>query len=103
MLVAALEAVFLRGILAELGCEQESPTVIGVDNQGAIALAENYISNSRTKHIERRHLKVRELTEQFVVRPEFVPTDENVADIMTKPLGRQKFEKFRKMLLNHEL
>ena len=101
--LAALEAIFLRGMLGEVGCKQKGPTVIGVDNQGAIALAKNYISNSRTKHIERRHLKIRELTEEFVVRPEFVPTDENVADIMTKPLGRVKFEKFRKMILNHEL
>ena len=75
--------------------------MIGVDNQGAIALAKNYISNSRTKHIERRHLKIRELVEQLQVRPEFVPTDENVADIMTKPLGKAKFEKFRKVLMNH--
>jgi hypothetical protein len=75
--------------------------VIGVDNQGAIALAKNYISNSRTKHIERRHLKIRELVEQLQVRPEFVPTDDNVADIMTKPLGRAKFEKFRKIMMNH--
>ena len=70
-------------------------------NQGAIALAKNYISNSRTHHIKRRELKIRELVEEMVVRPEFVPTDENAADIMTKPLGKAKFEKFRKMLLNH--
>jgi len=43
------------------------------------------------------------LVEEMVVRPEFVPTDENVADIMSKPLGRVKFEKFRKVLLNHEV
>ena len=100
--LAALEAIFLRGLLSEVGCVQEDPTVIGIDNQGAIALSKNYISNSRTKHIERRHLKIRELVEQLAVRPEFVPTDENVADIMTKPLGRNKFEKFRRVLLNHE-
>ena len=74
--LAALEAVFLRGLLSEVGCEQHDPIVIGIDNQGAIALSKNYISNSRTKHINRRHLKIRELVEQFVVRPEFVPTDE---------------------------
>jgi hypothetical protein len=101
--LAALEAVFLRGILSEMQCVQKQPTVIGVDNQGAVALAKNYISNSRTKHIERRHLKIRELVEEMMVLPEFVPTDENVADIMTKPLGRAKFEKFRKILLNHEV
>ena len=101
--LAALEAVFLRGLLSELDCVQESPTVLGVDNQGAIALAKNYVSNSRTKHIERRHLKIRELVKELAVRPEFVPTDENVADILSKPLGREKFEKFRRVLLNHEV
>ena len=87
--------------LGEMQCLQENSTVLGVDNQGAIALAKNYISNSRTHHIKRRELKIRELVEEMVVRPEFVPTDENAADIMTKPLGKAKFEKFRKMLLNH--
>ena len=66
-------------------------------------LAKNYVSNSRTKHIERRHLKIRELVEELAVRPEFVPTDGNVADILSKPLGRDKFEKFRRVLLNHEV
>ena len=99
--LAALEAIFLRGLLSEVGCEQREPTTIGIDNQGAIALSKNYISNSRTKHIERRHLKIRELVEQLVVRPEFVPTDENVADILTKPLGRRRFEKLRMALRNH--
>ena len=99
--LAALEAVFLRGLLAELGCEQPGPTVLGVDNQGAVALAKNYISNSRTKHIERRHLKIRELVEQMQVRAEFVPTEENVADILTRPLARPRFEKLRRLLMNH--
>ena len=88
--LAALEAVFLRGILSEMLCLQKQPTVIGVDNQGAVALAKNYVSNSRTKHIERRHLKIRELVEEMMVRPEFVPTDENPADLMSKPLGAQR-------------
>ena len=68
-----------------------------------VALAKNYVSNSRTKHIERRHLKIRELVEEMMVRPEFVPTDENPADLMSKPLGRAKFEKFRRIVLNHEV
>ena len=99
--LASLEAVFLRGILAELDALQREPTVIGIDNQGAIALSKNYVSNSRTKHIERRHLKIRELVEELKVKPEFLPTDDNPADMMTKPLGKAKFEKFRRFVLNH--
>jgi len=101
--MAALEAVFMRGLLEDLHCTQSEPTELKMDNNGAIALAKNYISNSKTKHIKRRHLKIRELVEEMEVRPEFVPTDENVADILTKPLGRRKFEKFRQILLNHEI
>ena len=81
--LGALEAVVLRGLLGEMGMLQKDATVLHMDNQGAIALAKNYISNSRTKHIERRHLKIRELVEEFKVRPMFIPTEENVADIMT--------------------
>ena len=99
--LAALEAVFLRGILKEMQALQADPTVIGVDNQGAIALSKNYVSNSRTKHIERRHLKIRELVEELKVKPEFLPTNDNPADMMTKPLGRAKFEEFRRFVMNH--
>jgi hypothetical protein len=77
------------------------PVTLGIDNQGAVALAHDYVSNSKTKHIERRHLKIRELVEAGQVRPEFVPTEMNVADILTKPLGRRRFEKLRRLLLNH--
>ena len=99
--LASLEALFLRGILSEMNTISDAPTVIGMDNQGAIALSKNYVSNSRTKHIERRHLKIRELVEELKVKPEFLPTNDNPADMMTKPLGRAKFEEFRRFVMNH--
>ena len=100
--IAAPEAVSLRGLLGDLQLHQSQPTTVGIDNQGAVALAKNYVSNSKTKHIERRHLKIRELVRDMAVRPEFVPTDLNVADILTKPLARPRFEKLRRLILNHE-
>ena len=100
--LAALEAVFLRGLVGSCGVEQSDPTVIGIDNQGAVALAKSYVSNSRTKHIERRHLKIRELVEELVVKAEYVPTADNVADILTKALGRRQFEKLRTIMLNYD-
>ena len=99
--MAALEAIFLRGLLGDIGLPQASPTSLGIDNSGAVALSRDYISNGKTKHIERRHLKIRELVEAAIINSECVPTEENVADIFTKPLGRRRFEKLRKALLNH--
>lgn len=101
--LASLEIVFLRGLFKSLGISLDGPTPLGIDNQGAVALAESYVSNSRTKHIERRHLKIRELVESEAVEPQFVPTDANVADIFTKVLPRRRFEKLRRILLNHEM
>ena len=76
-------------------------TPLGIDNKGALALAHDYVSNNKTKHIERRHLRIRELVEDGTIAPEYVPTEDNVADILTKPLGRRRFEKLRRKLLNH--
>ena len=54
---AGLEAVFLRSLLSDMGYKQSKPTDLYVDNKGAIDMSRDYISNERTKHIERRHLK----------------------------------------------
>ena len=99
--LAALEAIFMRGLLGDLGHPQASPTTLAIDNSGAIALSRDYISNGKTKHIERRHLKVRELIEAAVVSSEYIATADNVADILTKPLARRRFEELRRKLLNH--
>ena len=98
--VAALEAIFHRGLLSDVGAAQSGSTSLGIDNQGALALAHDYVSNSKTKHIERRHLRIRELVQSSAITPEYVPTEDNPADILTKPLGRRLFEKHRRKLMN---
>ena len=78
-----------------------STTDLYVDNKGAIDMSRDYISNERTKHIERRHLKVRELVEDAVINVKYIATHLNVADIFTKPLARQSFQKHRAALMGH--
>ena len=63
-------------------------------------MALDYVSNSKTKHIERRHLKIRELVEEMQVAVKKISTDDNISDIFTKPLGRKRFEKLRRFLFN---
>ena len=98
--LASLEAVFLRGVLAELKALQDKPTVIGVDNQGAIALSKNYVSNSRTKHIERRHFYVRECVEDHKITVPYVNTLDNLSDFFTKPLQSKHFFGMRDAIMN---
>ena len=71
-----------------------------VDNTGAVNMSEDYLANSRNRHFTRRHLKVRELVEDELVRLNSIPTDENVSDIMTKPLSVRRFRVLRAKLLN---
>jgi len=97
---AALEAIFLRTLLSDLGVACATPTSIGIDNKAAVDMAQDYISNSRTRHIERRHLKIRELIEEAKVAVRQITTESNVSDIFTKPLGRRRFDQHRKTLLN---
>ena len=100
--LAALEFVFICNLLADLGFVQDRPPVLMVDNKGVVDMSEDYVSNNRTKHIERRHLKIRELVEQGIIKVTHVAGEDNIADILTKPLGRRRFEKLRKELLNTE-
>ncbi|CAL1681010.1 unnamed protein product [Lasius platythorax] len=69
-----------------------------VDNVGAIKLAKNPEFHKRTKHVEVKYHFVREKYQENAIRIEHANTENMIADIMTKPLGRQKFEKFRHQL-----
>ena len=97
--LAACEAVFLRGLLTELGHAPPGPTVLRMDNSGAIDLAHDPVTHAKSKHIARRELKIRELVAEQVLAPVMVSSEKNVADIFTKPLPRITFQRHRAALL----
>jgi hypothetical protein len=61
----------------------------------AINISKNPIQHSRTKHIDIRHHFIRELVEDKIVILEHVTTGEQLADIFTKALDLNQFEKLR--------
>lgn len=86
---AAKEAVWERRCLFDIGHEQLNPTVIHCDNQGAIALSNNPIYHSRTKHIAVYHHFIRDTVASKEIKLEYVNTLVNVADLLTKPLAAE--------------
>jgi hypothetical protein len=82
-----------------MGYEQTGPTVVHEDNKGCFHLSENEMYHQRTKHIDIRYHWIREQIAQGKFKLYLTPGSENVADIMTKPLGPALFEKFRAVLL----
>ncbi|GBE86218.1 Retrovirus-related Pol polyprotein from transposon TNT 1-94 [Sparassis crispa] len=88
------EAVWLRAFLSEIGQVQKGPTPLLIDNQSAIALSKNAAFHERTKHIAVRYHFIREKYDSGEIEPEYVPTRNQVADVLTKGLPREKHEKF---------
>jgi hypothetical protein len=90
------EAIWLRGLLRELGYTQNQATTIFEDNQSCINLAKNPVHHARSKHIDIQHHFIREKIISKEIHLEYTPTEEMIADIFTKPLAGPKFLKFRK-------
>eukprot|EP00253_Pinus_taeda_P034774 PITA_34774 len=95
---AACQAVWMRRMLRSLGQEQEKATVIFCDNSSAISLSKNSVFHKRTKHIDTRFHYIKELANNGEILPEHCRTQEQVADILTKPLDQKSFEFLRKCL-----
>eukprot|EP00253_Pinus_taeda_P001803 PITA_01803 len=91
----ACEAVWLRCMLEDMHVSQTNPTSLFCDNQGVLKLAKNPVFHERTKHVETHCHYIRQLVEDGSVHLRYVPTTEQPADIFTKPLGPNKFVKFR--------
>ena len=62
------------------------------DNQSVIYLAKNQVYHARTKHIDVRFHKIRELIVTRDIVLEKVHTSENAADMLTKPVTTAKFK-----------
>lgn len=95
---ATCQAIWLRRMLDDLGLTQEGATTIYCDNVSTISLSKNPILHSRTKHIELKHHFVRDMVDQDVVALPYCNTNQQLADVLTKALTREKFVCFRHQL-----
>jgi hypothetical protein len=99
---AVQDAIYLRKLFNDLGFEQREPTVIHEDNQGCIALTENPVMHKRTKHIDIRHHFIRERVEMGEIVLKYVATQDQLADMLTKPLKRPELERLRSVVMGQK-
>ena len=78
--------------------EQAKGTVIFCDNSSMIALSKNAMFHKRMKHIDTKFHYIRELVNNGEIVLEYSINQEQVGDILTKPLGQKSFECLRKCL-----
>jgi hypothetical protein len=94
---AAQEAVWLTGLMRELGQCPQVPT-LWCDNQSTVAMTKDPIFSARSKHIEARYFFIRELVQTKRLSAQHIRSEDNVADIFTKPLNQEDHAKFTRAL-----
>lgn len=98
LMEAAKEADWLKNLLLELQLINDVPTTIFVENQSTIRLVRNPVFHQRIKHFELHYHYSREQWKAGTIDVSYLPTTEMPADILTKVLGRTKFELCRSRL-----
>ena len=66
-------------------------TCIHCDNQSYVK-SENPVFHDKSKHIEIEYHYIRDMVQGGAVKLQYVAMDENIVDVLTKPLARVKFE-----------
>jgi hypothetical protein len=100
---ASCQGVWLARLLAELKGEEASTFSLKIDNESAIALSRNPVFHDRSKHIDVRFHYIRECVEENRVQLQSIGTVEQLADILTKALGRERFCELRSRLGVHNV
>ena len=91
---AMKEGNYLRQLLADMTGSKKQAIRLHADNQGAIALSKNAVHHKRTKHIDIRYHFIRYEVDNNIVHLVYVPSDNNIADMFTKPLPSSKLLQF---------
>jgi hypothetical protein len=91
---AAKEAMWLRNLIGQIFGPFRDPTTLHSDNQSAIALSQDHQFHARTKHIDIRFHFIRWIIDNGTLRLVYCPTDDMVADTLTKALPSPKVKHF---------
>ena len=92
---AVNRALWLRKLLCDLHMKQLNDTEVFVDNQAAIAISHNPVFHGKTKHFKIKLFFLREVQKEREVSLVYCSSEEQLADIFTKPLPANKFELLR--------
>jgi hypothetical protein len=82
-----IEVMWLTALLKELGCPFVRPATIWCDNVSAIYLASNPVFHARTKHVEIHYHFLQDQLQLGLISIRFLKSTDQLADILTKPLG----------------
>ena len=100
VVTTAIELLHVIDVVNFLGHETPDAIEASTDSKAAYDLCHRYTSAQNSRHVDRKMFKMRELRGAGRVIVRHVPDENNPADLFTKILTRQPFEKHRKYVLN---
>ncbi|KAI5317553.1 hypothetical protein L3X38_037260 [Prunus dulcis] len=92
---ATAQAIWLRFVLDDFGEMQTEATPLFCDNMSTISMAKNPGFHQKTRHINRRYHFIREALQEEVINMKFCKCEEQLADIFTKALPKDRFSQLR--------
>jgi hypothetical protein len=95
---AACQGIWLESLRADLLSQDFRKLRLNIDNKSAISLCKNPVFHDRSKHIDTRYHYIRENVEKGKIDVEHIGTNDQLADLLTKPLGRTKFLELRERI-----
>ena len=97
-IACACQVIWLRRILEELQFKQVEATTVFCDNNSAIKLSKNPVLHKRSKHIDVKYYFLRDLSNDGTIKLVYCRSEDQDADIQTKPLKLATFVKLRGLL-----
>ena len=94
------DALYLRELAYELDIPQEKPLCLHTDNAAAVFIGDDATAAKKSKSDARHAILLQEAVEASLVRMKHWPGNNNVADMLTKWLPRNTFQRYRSVLLN---
>ena len=93
---ATQEGKFLLALINDMNIDLHvHDFTLNCDNQGLISLSKNPVHHQRSKHIDIRYHFVGDEISNGLMKVQYVPSEENPADVFTKPVSKVKMQKFK--------
>jgi hypothetical protein len=88
---ASTQAIWLARLLGDLLGRDTRAMELRVDSKSALSLANNPVFHERSKHIRVRYHFIQGCLEEESIKAGYINTKDQLADLLTKPLGRIRF------------
>ena len=87
------EMMYVKKLIEAIELQVKLPMLVECDNKATVDLVNGHSTSSETKHIDVRYMYARELKEAGIIKRQWIPTEENEADMLPKNTDHKTFNR----------